>query len=184
MWNNEHHIKSRCMNMHKRFERTNFTLQGSWAYKQNFHKFLLFHASKIVWKNIHRLVQKSLQNLPSKLIHSYATYKNLQSRFKKWTFYSSLRGFIDVGMLGENHQKNQPCCGQESSLKWMCCPTFVDHFLHRLVEHRDPQFIIMCAQSWCSSWSILAILLRVLLWMAKVVLFCTSCHIRLIASKQ
>ena len=53
-------------------------------------------------------------------------------------YYCQLGGSIDVGLLSEHPQKNQPYCSLGSSIKWRCCPPYVDHFLQHLVEQIDP----------------------------------------------
>ena len=78
--------------------------------------------------------------------------------------------------------QNQPYCKWGSSIKWRCCPPFVNRFLHDhvvdtvatpgvqpgpsqpsrcnpsvwpLYEHIDPQLAIVIGQSWRSSKSVL-----------------------------
>ena len=41
-----------------------------------------------------------------KIMYSYATYKNSQSRLKERSYYSELGGLIDIGLLSENHHKS------------------------------------------------------------------------------
>jgi hypothetical protein len=65
--------------------------------------------------------------------NSYATYNFFESHLKERAFTINY-GPIDVGLLSENqHQINLIAC-EDRLLNEGCCPPFVDHFLHCLVE--------------------------------------------------
>ena len=64
-----------------------------------------------------------------------------------------------MGLLGENHHKIG-LIGQESSIKSRCCPPFVDHFLHSLIELVNLQLAIEIGQNWRSLQSVFAIFLN------------------------
>ena len=70
---------------------------------------------------------------------------------KKWFFYFALGEFIDVGLLGEDHHKTSLIACESLLSNEGVVPSFVDHFLHHLVEQRDPYLIIMKWLKLCSS---------------------------------
>jgi hypothetical protein len=112
----------------------------------------------------------------NRILNSCATYTNSHSCFKTWAILSSTRGSIDVGLSGEFVHNINLIAGKSLVFcgTLFTPPCWVNRSL--ISHYKCPKSVLFSKCFW--------ILPMPLLWMGKLVLYCTWCRIWFIVCSE